>query len=201
MKVLVDYPDRGRGDGDRPPDGRRGRRPPHPCSTPTRSRGCRRAADDVFVHHAVVDYAVRLVLATRDPEAFGLPDVARLLSYGASPRATLGLVAAGRALALLRGRGYVLPDDVRGLAVDVLAHRLVLSYDALADGVTPAAVAAAVLAAVPEPRVAPQQDGERSPATAAGRQAGTERADAGPGRAGGTDVLEVGPRAGRRRSA
>jgi MoxR-like ATPase len=77
-----------------------------------------------------------------------------MLAYGASPRATLGLVAAARAPALLRGREYVLPDDVRELAVDVLAHRLVLSFDAVADGVTAEAVVRRLVAAVAPPRLA-----------------------------------------------
>ena len=97
-----------------------------------------RHAAGVFVHDAVADYAVRLVVATRDPARAGVDDLAALLRCGASPRATLGLVAGARALALLRGREYVLPSDVRDLAVDVIAHRLVLTLDALADGVEPA---------------------------------------------------------------
>ncbi|MCI3950181.1 MAG: putative ATPase 3, partial [Acidimicrobiales bacterium] len=93
------------------------------------------AADAVFVHDAVVDYAVRLVLATREPAAAGLADLTPLIAHGASPRATLGLVAAGRALALLRGRSYALPQDVYDVARDVLRHRVLLSYEGLADGV------------------------------------------------------------------
>jgi len=116
------------------------------------------AADRVFVHHAIQSYAVHLVLATREPEHYGVPGVAGKLSYGASPRASLGLVAGARALALLRGRDYVLPEDVRDLAPDVMAHRLVLGYEALADGVDPRDVVADVVAAVGLPRVAPQQD-------------------------------------------
>ena len=94
-----------------------------------------RKADQVFVHNALVDYAVRLVLATRAPAEHGMPDVAQLIQYGASPRASLGLVRATRALALLRGRDYALPQDVQDIAPDILRHRLVLSYDALADDV------------------------------------------------------------------
>ena len=111
----------------------------------------------MFVHHAIVDYVVRLVLATRSPEQVGLPDVAQWVSYGASPRASLGLVAAGRALALTRGRDYVLPQDVLDIAIDVLAHRLVLSYDAVADGVPAAHAVRRVLQAVPLPQVAARQ--------------------------------------------
>ena len=89
----------------------------------------------MFVHHALVDYVVRLVVATRTPDEHGLPDVGGWVAYGASPRATLGIVAAARALALVRGRDYVLPQDVLDVAPDVLRHRLVLSYDAVADEV------------------------------------------------------------------
>ena len=84
----------------------------------------------------MLDYAVRLVLATRQPEAHGLDDIKGFIAHGGSPRATLGLVAAGRSLALLRGRNYVMPKDVYDVARDVLRHRVLLSYEALADGVT-----------------------------------------------------------------
>nr|WP_221374268.1 MoxR family ATPase [Actinoplanes polyasparticus] len=112
----------------------------------------------VFVHHALAEYVVRLVLATREPERFGLPEVASQLAYGASPRATLGLVAAGRAIALLRGRDYVLPADLLEIAPDVLAHRLVLSFDAVADGVQPEDIVRRILEAVPLPLIAPAQE-------------------------------------------
>ncbi|XVV08525.1 AAA family ATPase [Actinoplanes sp. CA-131856] len=114
-------------------------------------------AREVFVHHALSEYVVRLVMATRDPARFGLPGVAEQLAYGASPRATLGLVAAGRALALLRGRDYVLPADLQEIAEDVLAHRLVLSFDAVADGVEPEELVRKIVAAVPLPLIAPAQ--------------------------------------------
>jgi len=130
------------------------------------------ATSEIFVHHAVADYAVRLVLATRDPAAFGAPSIAGALAYGASPRASLGLVAAGRALALIRGRDYVLPDDIAAVAPEVLPHRLVLSYEALADGLPPEKVVGEILRNVQQPTVAPSshtrpaelgwQDGSRS---------------------------------------
>jgi len=116
------------------------------------------AADQVFVDRSVIDYAVGVVLATREPARYGLADVEPLVSFGASPRASLGLVAAGRALALLRGRTYVLPQDVFDVAPDILRHRLVLSYEALAREVTPDHVLARVLSTVPAPRIAPSQD-------------------------------------------
>ncbi len=82
-------------------------------------------------------YAVRLVAATRKPERYGIKDFARYITFGASPRATIHLIEGARALAFLRGRTYVLPEDVTDLVPDVLRHRLVLSYEALADGQTP----------------------------------------------------------------
>jgi MoxR-like ATPase len=116
------------------------------------------AADRVFVDRAVVDYAVRLVLATRHPSAQGMEELDDLIAYGASPRASLALVAGGRALALLRGRGYVLPQDVFDVAPEVLRHRLVLSYEALARDLTPDHILARVLATVAAPRISPSQD-------------------------------------------
>ncbi|MFL6117436.1 MAG: AAA family ATPase, partial [Catenulispora sp.] len=127
------------------------------------------AASRVFVHHAIVDYVVRLVLATRNPSQVGLPDVAQWISYGASPRASLGLIAAGRALALMRGRDYALPQDVLDIAVDVLAHRLVLSYDAVADGVPAPHAVRRLLQAVPLPQVAPRQRSGGAPTPPGGQ--------------------------------
>ena len=114
---------------------------------------------EVFVHHALVDYVVRVVTTTRTPLELGLDDVARWLSYGASPRATLGAVTAARALALVRGRDYVVPQDVVDVLPAVLRHRLVLTYDALADEVGPEAVVHAILQAVPLPQVSAVPDG------------------------------------------
>ena len=108
----------------------------------------------MFVHDAVLDYAVRLVLATRQPgSARPRRHRRRSSPTAASPRATLGLVAAGRALALLRGRNYVLPQDVFDVARDVLRHRVLLSYEALADGVTAEDVVDAHRLARSAPRV------------------------------------------------
>jgi len=120
---------------------------------PARVNRLARAADEVYVHPLVADYVVRLVMATRAPGDYGVgDDVDGVLDVGASPRATLGLVAAARALALVRGRDHVLPDDVRELAPDVIAHRLVLGFDAVADGVTAASVVERVVAAVRPPQ-------------------------------------------------
>ncbi|MEV1286258.1 MoxR family ATPase [Micromonospora sp. NPDC049679] len=117
-----------------------------------------RKADQVFVHNALVDYTVRLVLATRSPAEHGMPDVAQLIQYGASPRASLGIVRATRALALLRGRDYALPQDVQDIAPDILRHRLVLSYDALADDVPADHIVGRIMSTVPMPSVAPRQN-------------------------------------------
>ena len=116
------------------------------------------AADRVFVHHAVAQYAVSLVMATREPERYGVAPIAPHVEFGVSPRATLGLVAAARALALMRGRDYVLPHDVAELAADVLSHRLVLTYDAVAEGVDPREVVGYLLRCVPAPRIASHGD-------------------------------------------
>ncbi|MDN5858114.1 MAG: MoxR family ATPase [Pseudonocardia sp.] len=116
-------------------------------------------ASRVFVHHALVDYVVRLVVATRRPAEHGLTDVAGWVSYGASPRASLGIVSSARALALVRGRDYVLPQDVLDVAPDVLRHRMVLSYDAIADGVPMDHIISRVVGAVPMPQVSARPQG------------------------------------------
>jgi MoxR-like ATPase len=108
---------------------------------------------DVYVDPAVVNYAVRLVTATRAPGTVGLGDLDRYVTYGASPRASIALVLGARALAFLRGRDYALPQEVSELALDVLRHRLVLSYEALADDIEPDTVIAGVLRAVAMPDV------------------------------------------------
>ncbi len=156
MKISVDYPTAAE---EREIIYRMGSYPPvaNAVLSTAELQRLQTTAGRVFVHHAIVDYVVRLVLATRTPQQHGLTDVAQWVSYGASPRASLGLVAAGRAIALTRGRDYVLPQDVLDIAVDVLAHRLVLSYDAIADGVPAAHAVRRVLQAVPLPQVASRQ--------------------------------------------
>jgi MoxR-like ATPase len=113
-----------------------------------------RAAQTVLVDRDAIGYAVALADATRHPERHGLAPIAPLIEFGASPRGPIGLVQAARVLALLRGRGHVATDDIRDLAADVLRHRLVLSYDALSEGVTADQLLEKVLAAVPEPDTA-----------------------------------------------
>ncbi len=105
-----------------------------PVATTEQLKALQRHSREVFVEPALIQYAVRLITASRDPAAAGAPHLTAYLTFGASPRASINLVEAARALALLRGRNYVRPEDMTDLAADVLRHRLVLSYEALADG-------------------------------------------------------------------
>jgi MoxR-like ATPase len=108
----------------------------------------------VYVDPALVSYAVALAAATRHPDTVGLTNFSEYISFGASPRGPISVVQAARALALIRGRDYATTDDLRALAKDGLRHRLVLSYQALAEGVTPDHILDSVLGAVPVPEVA-----------------------------------------------
>jgi MoxR-like ATPase len=132
--------------------------------------------EQVFVHHAVAMYTVQLVMATRHPHRYGIHTLDGVLEYGVSARGTLGLVAAARAVALLRGRDYVLPGDVVDVASDVLAHRLVLTFDAVADGVDPRTVVETVLRSIPQPRITSSGNPDQ---TAPGDGAATDRDTAG----------------------
>jgi MoxR-like ATPase len=162
MKILVGYPTDAEEReivyrmGVNPPE-------PNPVFTPADLIGLQRRTDQVFVHNALVDYTVRLVLATRTPAQHGMPDVAQLIQYGASPRASLGIVRATRALALLRGRDYALPQDLQDIAPDILRHRLVLSYDALADDIPADHIVARIMQTVPMPSVASRQGAAPGP--------------------------------------
>jgi MoxR-like ATPase len=110
-------------------------------------RECRR----VYVDPSLVQYAVRLVSATRNPERCGLKEFGKYLTFGASPRATINLTEGARALAMLRGRTYALPEDMTDLVPDVLRHRLVLSYEALSEGLSPDALVGKIMSKVPSP--------------------------------------------------
>jgi MoxR-like ATPase len=115
--------------------------------------GLQQEADRVYVDPSLIEYAVQLAHASREPARVGLTDLARYVTFGASPRSSISLVLAGRALAYIRGREYVVPEDLADLALDVLRHRLVLSYEALSDDVTPDLILSKILAnlSVPEP--------------------------------------------------
>ncbi|MEY4883659.1 MAG: hypothetical protein RIS34_1513 [Pseudomonadota bacterium] len=105
----------------------------------------------VYVDPSLVQYAVRLVSATRTPEKHGLKDLARFITFGASPRATINLTEGARAMAMLRGRRYALPEDMTDLVPDVLRHRLVLSYEALSEGLTADVITAKIMAKIVPP--------------------------------------------------
>lgn len=109
------------------------------------------ACKNGYVDPALIQYAVKIVAATRYPELYGLPELSPLISFGASPRGTISLIEGARARAFLRGRSYVLPEDVQDLVVDVLRHRIVLSYEAIAQGKTSDDVIHTLLKAIPVP--------------------------------------------------
>ncbi len=111
-----------------------------------------RAVFGVYVDPALVSYAVAIAVATREPATYGLPDLHGYIAFGASPRGPISLVQASRALALVRGRDYVLAEDLQALAMDALRHRLVLTYQALAEEVNPDQILSRVLAAVAVPQ-------------------------------------------------
>jgi MoxR-like ATPase len=160
MKLLIDYPSYGeeleivRRMSSGPAEVR-------PLLTPAELVRLQESTGRVYVDPAVADYAVRVVLATRRPDALGVDGVAPYIAYGASPRASLGLVMAARALALLSGRSFALPEDVAALASDLLRHRLVLSYEALADGVGADDLIDRVLAQVPQAVAQPAETAVR----------------------------------------
>ena len=112
-----------------------------------------RIADAVYVHPKLMEYAVTLANATRRPKDFGLADLVPYVSYGSSPRASLNMIIGAKALGLVRGREYVLPEDVRDIAPEVMRHRLVLSYEALAQNITGDHIVSQILEHVPTPRV------------------------------------------------
>ncbi len=118
--------------------------------------GLQHETDKVFVDPVLMEYVVRLVTATRSPKDYGVQDIAKYITYGASPRASINIVLTARALAFMRGRSYVLAQDISDVAVDVLRHRIVLSYEALSDDVTSDALIAKVMERIPVP-TAPMQ--------------------------------------------
>ncbi|MBI4332548.1 MAG: MoxR family ATPase [Chloroflexi bacterium] len=150
MKVIVDYPNEGeefvvveRMIG--------AMSPVRAVVTTEQLRGLRLETEKVYVDPSLIQYAVALATATRYPEKFGLPDLAKYIMYGASPRASINLIISARALAFVRGRGYVVPQDVLDMALDVMRHRLVLSYEAMSDSVTSDSILRQILAKIPAP--------------------------------------------------
>jgi MoxR-like ATPase len=157
MKVLVDYPSTGEESAvvgrslDAFPDVR------ERLSLENLERYSR-AVQSVFVDRRVIGYAVALADATRNPGEYGLDDLKPYIAYGASPRGPIGLVQAARALAMLRGRSHVAIADIRDLALDILRHRIVLSYDGLSEGVVVDELLERVLGAVPRPESEPHAE-------------------------------------------
>jgi MoxR-like ATPase len=155
MKVLVDYPSE-------PEEFVIVQRmtgamaQPAPVVTTDEILQLRQACEGVFVDPLLVQYAVRLAAATRSPEKHGITDLAKYIVYGASPRASINLVIAGRALAFVRGRSYVIPQDLIDVVHDVMRHRIIPSYEALSDGVSTDAIIQKVMQAVPAPAQALQ---------------------------------------------
>ena len=165
-----------RGDRDRAPHGRRRRPRPTQVLTTEQLLALQAVADEVFVHHAVLDYAVRLVMATREPEAGGLPDIAPHIALGRQPpRDARPDRRRPRARRVARPRASSCPQDVFDVAPEILRHRLMLSYDALADGVTTDDVVQQVLSTVPAPSVTPRQDDAARPRRRPPARAGSRK--------------------------
>jgi MoxR-like ATPase len=125
-------------------------------------REYQRAADAVYVDPQIIEYAVKIASATRDLAGAGHPELARYVSFGASPRASINMVLGAKALAFLRGRDYALPGDAQELAKDVLRHRIVLSYEALADDIAPDALLDPLLESIALPKVEPGVRAQKS---------------------------------------
>ena len=119
--------------------------------TPQAILDARLVVGEIYVDPRVEEYVVDLVLATREPQRYGLADTDELIAYGASPRASIALNLAARAHAFLRGRAYATPDDVRAIALDVLRHRVAVTYEAEAEEVTSEQIVERILGAVEVP--------------------------------------------------
>jgi MoxR-like ATPase len=152
LKVVVSYPDYGEelevvDRVARPPT------PPRRVLGPGALAGIQSLVDSVFVDHRIREYAVTLVTATRKPQDFGVGEVGPYIEYGASPRGSINLVLAARAFAVIHGRDYVLPSDLDALIPDVLRHRIIPSYRALAEDVSTDDIVARVREVLPPPNL------------------------------------------------
>jgi MoxR-like ATPase len=158
MKVLVDYP------SDEEEEfviAQRVTGEPvevQPVAEPDTLLQLQRDCRAVYVDPSLITYAVKLVSASRQPARYELPELKSYITYGASPRATIGLIEGAKALALMRGRTYALPEDMVDLVPDVLRHRVVPSYEALAEGLTPDSIVQRLMAKVPVPARPMQSD-------------------------------------------
>lgn len=122
-----------------------------PVVTPEKILEARKVINAIYMDEKVERYIVNLVLATRNPDKFGLKDFSNLISFGASPRATISLNLASRAQAFMQHRGYVTPDDVRTIAMDILRHRVIPTYEAEAEEITAESIVKTILNTVPVP--------------------------------------------------
>jgi MoxR-like ATPase len=150
MKVLVDYPNERdefviveRVTG--------ALAPVSPVVTTAQLIELRREAEKVYVDPSLIEYAVRLATATREPDKFNIPDIDKYIMYGASPRASINMIITARSLAFIRGRTYVVPQDVVDMALDVMRHRLVLSYEAMSDDISSDIIVQHILDKIPVP--------------------------------------------------
>ena len=151
LKIKIDYP--------KPEEERKvldmalddTNRPIQPVLSPDDVFGMQEVVKLIYVDDQLKDYILSLVQATRDPAAFDMHDLAPLIDYGGSPRATIYLGIGARAVAFLNGRGYVTPQDVKDVAYDVLRHRIILTYEAEAEQITPEDVIGTILSKVPVP--------------------------------------------------
>jgi MoxR-like ATPase len=150
MKVIVDYPDAE--DEYVIVERMTGRLSPvMPVLSVNQLIELRREVGKVYVDPSLMRYAVALAAATRQPDKFGIKDIAQYIMYGASPRASINMIVSARSMAFIRGRNYVLPQDILDMALDVMRHRLVLSYDALSDGVSSDTVLKRIVESVAPP--------------------------------------------------
>jgi MoxR-like ATPase len=158
MKVVVDYPSEN--DEFVIVERVTGGHPPVKAVVDTAQLAdLRHEADRVYVDPSLIRYSVRLANATRTPEEAGVPEVARYITYGASPRASINMILGARALAFIRGRSYAVPQDVQDMVLDVMRHRIVVSYEALSDGVTGDMILRQVLEHIPAPAQLHRSDG------------------------------------------
>lgn len=151
LKIILDYPNRDeereiilRMSGERPT-------PPQPIIDAEVIARSRRIVNEIYVDDKITEYILDIILATRKPEQAGLKELATLIEYGASPRASIFLVKAARAAAFLSGRGYVTPDDVKSICADVLRHRIVVSFEAQAETINSVQVIDRILNKIPVP--------------------------------------------------
>jgi MoxR-like ATPase len=151
LKVVVTYPSKlderemlSRHGAGQPPT-------PSKVATPQQILSARKVASAIYMDDKVKSYIVELVFATRDPESYGLKNLKGLIQYGASPRATLALGQSARAFAFLQGRGYVTPEDVKTIGLDILRHRVLVSYEAEAEGISSEEIIRQVFDAVEVP--------------------------------------------------